>query len=194
LTGFIAPRYLYAWAVNTLVVTTKTVKELDMTDECYDENERSDATTGDPRFADSTAELFQDLQSSGIGFRISWSANDGFDVSIGLNSGGSVAEANLQTSIDDATNWLRDKACELYPETAFASQYEPPYRSPCEPGTPEAQAAGCICAPGLDDYGYHYWEPKCPEHGRSSTRIIDGQLVRVDPYWRPGRPVMRETD
>jgi hypothetical protein len=165
-----------------------------MGDECYDENRGSDATAADRWFADSTAELFHDLQSSGIGFRISWSASDGFHVGIGVNSGGPVAEANLQTGIDDAIRWLRDEACALYPETAFASQYEPPYRSPYEPGTPEARAAGCICAPGLDDYGYHYWEPKCPEDGRSSTRVIDGELVTVGPCWRPGRPVMRETD
>jgi hypothetical protein len=143
---------------------------------------------------DATLQVLEDLAASNINFSLICVSGHRIDMKIGDAAAGVVEQQTVAERFVDAVDWLRDKARELYPDSEFAWKYAPVYRSPYAPGTPAAQAAGCICPPGLDDHGYHYWEAECPEHGSSSIRVIDGESVRVPGYWRPGRPIMRGID
>src|SRR3954464_7130355 len=138
-------------------------------------------------YDDYTCEVIQDLHDSDINLSISWISTDHINVQLGDQEHGVLATEELGADVSAAVAWLRTKACELFPSSRFADRYGPPYESPYLPSTPEARAAGCICDWRDPDGDDERVEPRCPEHGFSSLRMINGQLVEVGRYWRPDR-------
>jgi hypothetical protein len=112
-------------------------------------------------------------------------------VKLGDQVRGIVAEKIFPGIVDDALNWLQEKACEAYPDSLIADKYRPPYVSPYVPGSPRARAAGCICCPRTPEEWHPHAIAHCPEHGFATKRVIKGRLVEVDRYWRPDRRRLR---
>jgi hypothetical protein len=141
-------------------------------------------------FPDYTLGVLQDLYKSDINVSISWVSINSITVKLGDRVRGVVVEGNLNAGIEVAVGWLRDKACELYPDSLFADKYRPPYVSPYVPGSPEARAIGCTCPPDQtpDEQGSYEVISKCIEHGYAVFREISGELVHVGSGWRPDRP------
>ena len=139
------------------------------------------------RSLDSTQELFEDLRHSDINFSISSQCSYGIKVKVGDATRGVVEEQYLCSSIGEALTWLPNKAKESYPASDFAWKRKPRYVSPYMAGASAARAAGCICCPRTPEEEYPYAIARCPEHGFAPQRVINGQLVEVDFYWRPDR-------
>jgi hypothetical protein len=87
-----------------------------------------DRFDGDPTFsAMSTPDrngtdieaILNDLYASEISASISWITDGGFHVTLGAPQ---IEEYALPT-IRDAVLWLRDKACQHFPESDFARKY-----------------------------------------------------------------------
>ena len=78
----------------------------------------------DPDFelTDEMASFISDLHDSEINGEISWFYDGVWGVKIGDRLNGYHAEATF-ISMPQALRWLRDKALELYPDSAFAKDY-----------------------------------------------------------------------
>jgi hypothetical protein len=140
-------------------------------------------------FGDYAVEMLKDLHASNISVWISWVADRSIEVKLGGQVESGVPKEHVFDDLGYALQWISDTACELYPDSEFATKYEPRYQSPYEPGSPEARAAGCICPDGYTtEDGYRHSTHRCPEHGHGSRRIIRGELIFVDDNWRPDRP------
>jgi len=78
----------------------------------------------DPEFqvTDELAGFIEALHDSEIDGEISWFFDRVWGVRIGDRLNGYKAEASF-SSLPQAMGWLRDKALELYPDSAFAKDY-----------------------------------------------------------------------
>jgi len=65
--------------------------------------------------------VLQRLYDSEINFQISTFWDAGFDVYLGNNYGGFLAEENFRT-FDEATAWLGEAAIKHYPNSKFARE------------------------------------------------------------------------
>ena len=108
----------------------------------------------DPDFelTDEMASFISDLHDSEINGEISWFYDGVWGVKIGDRLNGYHAEATF-ISMPQALRWLRDKALELYPDSAFAKDYRrshPDYEPRPEigaapwPGIEAARSAGAL--------------------------------------------------
>ena len=70
----------------------------------------------------SVAPVLSDLYASEINASVSWFWDGGFDVALGDAMNGWRAKASFDSYIE-ALEWLRDRACEAYPESEFAKKY-----------------------------------------------------------------------
>ena len=66
--------------------------------------------------------ILDDLYASEINVEISWLWDDGIDVKLGAPLNGYDAEGKV-TTIAEAAVWLRDQACQHYPDSEFARKY-----------------------------------------------------------------------
>jgi hypothetical protein len=66
--------------------------------------------------------ILDDLYASEINVSISWLWDDGIDVKLGDPLNGYDAESKV-TTIAEAAVWLRDRACQHYPDSEFARKY-----------------------------------------------------------------------
>jgi len=66
--------------------------------------------------------ILDDLYASEINVSISWLWDDGIDVKLGDPLNGYDAEGKVST-IAEAVVWLRDQACQHYPDSEFARKY-----------------------------------------------------------------------
>lgn len=66
--------------------------------------------------------IMQDLYHSEINASISWLWDGGFDVKLGDEMNGFVAEGSVRYW-GQVEPWLRDKAIEHFPESLFARMY-----------------------------------------------------------------------
>ena len=66
--------------------------------------------------------ILDDLYSNEINVSISWLWDDGIDVKLGDPLNGYDAEGKVST-IAEAVVWLRDQACQHYPDSEFARKY-----------------------------------------------------------------------
>jgi hypothetical protein len=66
--------------------------------------------------------ILDDLYASEINVKISWLWDGGIDVMLGDELNGYKAEGKVSTFADAAV-WLRDQACQHYPDSGFASKY-----------------------------------------------------------------------
>ena len=64
--------------------------------------------------------ILNDLYSSEISASISWVRDGGFYVALGAPA---LAEEWSLPTIRDAVLWLRDQACQHFPESDFARKY-----------------------------------------------------------------------
>jgi hypothetical protein len=97
-----------------------------------------------PEFDDGfAAVILNDLHASKISVSIVWVLGGEIAVELGDLENGVVAKRIFPAGIVEVTEWLRDQACERYPNSAFTQKYGP--RPVTIPGSPEARALGCIC-------------------------------------------------
>ena len=66
--------------------------------------------------------ILDDLYASEINVSISWLWDDGIDVKLGDPLNGYDAEGKV-TTIAEAAIWLRDQACQHYPDSGFARKH-----------------------------------------------------------------------
>ena len=66
--------------------------------------------------------ILDELYASEINVSISWLWDDGIDVKLGDPLNGYDAEGKV-TTIAEAAVWLRDQACQHYPDSEFARKY-----------------------------------------------------------------------
>jgi hypothetical protein len=71
---------------------------------------------------DELAGFLTDLHDSEINGEIGWFYDGVWYAKIGDKLNGYVAEEGF-ISLDQAADWLRDKAIELYPDSEFAKEY-----------------------------------------------------------------------
>ena len=67
-------------------------------------------------------EILSALYESEINASISWLWDGGIDVMLGDELSGYKAEGKVST-FAEATAWLRDQACQHYPDSVFARKY-----------------------------------------------------------------------
>ena len=67
-------------------------------------------------------EILADLYASEINARISWFWDDGFELTLGDDLNGIVAETTVRT-IPAAAEWLVNMALQHFPSSQFASKY-----------------------------------------------------------------------
>lgn len=66
--------------------------------------------------------ILQDLYDSEINFSIAVFWDNGFEIKLGDEMNGYVAQGNAE-SFDRAIEWLRVRACEKFPNSIFAKTY-----------------------------------------------------------------------
>jgi len=66
--------------------------------------------------------ILDDLYASEINVDISWLWDGGIDVRLGDQLNGYKAEGKVST-MHEAAVWLRDQACQHYPDSGFARKY-----------------------------------------------------------------------
>jgi len=66
--------------------------------------------------------LFKQLYESEINLQFGWFWDAGFDIKIGNDMSGYVAEFNSY-NLDECEEWIVDKVIELYPNSKFAKEY-----------------------------------------------------------------------
>ena len=81
----------------------------------------------DPDFdlTDELASFIEELHDSEINGEISWIYDGVWGAKLGDPSNGYAAEGTF-ASLPEAVEWLREKAIELYPDSAFANEWPVP--------------------------------------------------------------------
>jgi len=67
-------------------------------------------------------EILDDLYASEINVKISWLWDGGIDMKLGDPLNGYDAEGKVET-MGEVAIWLRDQACQHYPDSEFARRY-----------------------------------------------------------------------
>lgn len=71
-------------------------------------------------------EMFQTLHDSEINFRIECFWDSCWSAYLGDQMNGYAAQEDGLESIYDCMTWLKNKACEIYPDSEFATAYVTP--------------------------------------------------------------------
>jgi len=67
-------------------------------------------------------QILRDLYASEINASLSWFWDGGFDVALGDEMNGYGAQDTVST-LDEAAEWLRSNAVQLYPDSEFAKKH-----------------------------------------------------------------------
>jgi|SRR5215469_3957268 len=116
--------------------------------------------------------ILETLHRSGFTFAIACGGDGSIDVRLGDHTASAIAntQGDKLLTVAEAALWLRNAACDLYPDSRFARKYRNrAERRGCihTPGTRWARSWGCTCPtdqPQQSDAGYLV-DPKCPAHG-----------------------------
>ncbi len=85
--------------------------------------------------------MLQDLYDSEINVRISWNWDAGIDVQLGglpgYNESAGCVDKDTVNTIEEAEQWLKEKAIEFYPNSVFAKKYSRSLDVPGFEGTQE---------------------------------------------------------
>lgn len=116
--------------------------------------------------------ILEALHQSGLAFELICDGGGPIIVKLADPTGSDLWRPNAADpplTVATAVSWLRDKACEHYPDTRFARKY----RNQVErfgnihtPGTRWARTCGCTCPADQPRATYGALiDPRCPAHG-----------------------------
>jgi hypothetical protein len=137
---------------------------------------RDDREAYGPEHANFTIDvkgILEALHRWGLTAEITWSGRGPIEVKLGHALTGNVASTGAEDevlTVAEAALWLRNKACQHFPESRFARKYRNQVERPGSihsPGTRWARSCGCTCPaeqrrPGDSTYRV---DPNCPAHG-----------------------------
>ena len=116
--------------------------------------------------------ILETLNRSGLSFQITSGADGLLDFKLREMTDELVAPEGeeLPDTVAEAALWLRNKACERYPDSRFARKYRNQVeRGGCihTPGTRWARSCACTCPTEQPHpaHGAYLTNPKCPAHG-----------------------------
>ena len=111
--------------------------------------------------------ILQELHTSNISVSLGWGTGNSIEATL-RNSRGRIIATERFGEVVEAVAWLRDVACEAFPQSAIASKCWPADPSTPVPGSAKDIAAGCICPKGQkqNSEGIYRIHPGCPVHAQ----------------------------